>query len=146
MAVVLDLGQPGAHRRVLVVEGQRSLVGVDSVGELVVAGLVEGAEVVPHFGEVRVGADGSGVGVEGVVVLVDLVVEHADGAPESWVAAVAVDGLLVGLVGFAVLGTGHVGSAEEVPGEGVVCICCQTASCQNQNPKKNAEDQQEDCI
>ena len=47
-------------------------IGVDGVGDLVIATLVQSTEGEPHFGDVGVDADGSGISVEGVAVLVDL--------------------------------------------------------------------------
>lgn len=38
----------------------------------------QSAEIVPHFGDVRVEADGTRVGIQGITILVDLVVQHTN--------------------------------------------------------------------
>ena len=101
------------------VESCGLLVGVEGVRELVVAGLVEGAEVVPDLRDVRVESDGPGVCVEGVPVLGDLVVQHTDGAPEDGVAGVPVYRLLERVVGGGVVGPDHVDASQVVPCGGV---------------------------
>ena len=53
-------------------------VCVDCVGDLVVAGLVEASQIVPHFRNIRVESDGTRVSVESISILVDLEVKHAD--------------------------------------------------------------------
>jgi hypothetical protein len=63
----------------------------------------QSAEVVPDFGNVRVQSDGTRVGIQSIPVLVDLVIQDTNGAPECWVAPVTVDSLLVGLVRFRIL-------------------------------------------
>lgn len=80
------------------------------------------AQVIPDLGNVRVKADGAGVGIEGVPVLVDLVVQNTNGAPEGGVPAITVDGLLVGLVRLGVLLLRHVAAAEQVPALGVLLV------------------------
>lgn len=117
-----DLLQPALDHRVVPVELDRALVGVDGVGHLVVAGLVQSAEVVPDLGDVRVDPYGARVGVERVVELADGVVEDADRAPERRVLAVPVDGLLVGFVGLAVVVRRHVGPTEQVPAERILSV------------------------
>jgi hypothetical protein len=97
-------------------------VGVDRVGDLVVARLVETSQVVPHLADVRVESDCARVGVERVTILVDLVVEHADRTPECRVAAVTIHSLLVRLVCLVVPLTGHKSATEEVPALGVVAV------------------------
>jgi hypothetical protein len=105
------------------IEVEGTAVGVDGVGDLVVARFVERAQVEPDFRDIRVEADRSRVGVEGVAELVDLVVENADRAPERGVPSISVDGLLVGLVGSVVLLTRHERSTEEVPALGIGSVC-----------------------
>ena len=90
-------------------------VCVYGVVDLVITALVQGAKVEPDFGDIRADVNGTGVSIEGVAVLVDLEVEHADGAPEGRVAAVAVHGLLVGLICLVVLLTGHVCAPKKIP-------------------------------
>lgn len=60
------------------VELESALVSIDGVGHLIVAGFVESTEIEPNFGEVRVDSNRSRVGVEGIVELIDVVVENSD--------------------------------------------------------------------
>ena len=85
------------------IQVRSSGVCVERVTSLVVARLVEGAKVVPDLGDVGVQADGTRVSVECISVLIYLVVEHADRAPEGRVPAVTINGLLVGFVRLWVL-------------------------------------------
>lgn len=78
-------------------------VCVERIACLVVAGLVQRAEIIPNLGNVRVEANSARVRVKRVAVLVDLVVEDTNRAPECRVATVTVNCLLVGLVGLGVL-------------------------------------------
>ncbi len=61
------------------------------------------AQVVPDFRNVRVESYCARVRIQRVSILVDLVVQDTDGAPERWVSAVAVHSLLVSFIGFRVL-------------------------------------------
>lgn len=97
----------------------RSLVGVKRVGCLVVARLIQSSKVIPDLRNVGVESDSTRVGIQCVAVLVDLIVQDTDTAPESGVTPVAVDGLLVSLVCLGVLLLGHVASTKEVP---TLCI------------------------
>lgn len=63
----------------------------------------QGSEVVPNLRDVRVETDRAGVCVKRIPVLIDLVIEDSDGAPECWVPAVAVHRLLIGFVRLRVL-------------------------------------------
>ena len=90
---------------------------------LLVAALVERAQVEPNLGDVWVQPDRTRVGVEGVLELVDLEVEDTDGDPKCRIATVAVDGLLVRFVGLVVLLRGHVGTSKEIPALSVGWIC-----------------------
>jgi hypothetical protein len=94
-------------------------VGVKRIGDLIVARFVQCAQIVPNLGDVGVQTDGTGVGIEGVTVLVDLVVEDTDRAPEGRVATVAIDCLLVGLVCLGVFLHRHVAATKKVP---TLCI------------------------
>lgn len=85
------------------VQVSSSSVCVERVASLVVARLVQGAKVVPDLGNVGIQTNGTRVSVKRVSVLIDLVVEHADRAPESRVPAVAINSLLVGLVRLRIL-------------------------------------------
>jgi hypothetical protein len=115
--------QPLLDRGIPLVQIRSSPIRIDSIRDLVIARLVERPEVEPDFGDVRVDFDGARIGVERIAVLIYLEVQHADAAPERRVTAIAVDSLLVGLVGLLVLGHGHVGAAEQVPGLSVRSIC-----------------------
>lgn len=63
----------------------------------------QSAEIVPNLTNIRIEADGARVCVKRIAVLIDLVVEYTDGAPESRVTAISVDSLLIGFVRFRVL-------------------------------------------
>jgi hypothetical protein len=102
---------------------RRSAIRIQGVGGLIVARLVEGAQIIPHFRNVGVESDGARVSVERIAVLIDLVVENTDRAPEGWVASIAIDGLLVGFVRFGVLLLRHVAATEEVPALRVTVVC-----------------------
>lgn len=115
---VLQQPQTGLDDWVVRVKIGGPSIGVDGIRDLVVARLIQGAEVKPDFGDVWVDADGTGVGVEGITVLVDVVVQHADAAPEHRVAPIPVHGL-IHFVGLLVLLDGHVGMARKVP---TLCI------------------------
>lgn len=97
-----------------------TLVSVKCIGCLVVARLIEGAEIVPHLRDVRVEPNSTRVGIKRIAVLVDLVVEHTNAAPESWVASIPVDGLLVSLICLRVFLLRHVAATKEVP---TLCVC-----------------------
>lgn len=83
----------------------------------------QSSQVVPNLRNVRVESDGPGVRIKRISVLVDLVVKHADGAPECRIAAVAVDCLLVCFVRFGVLLLRHVAPAEQIPALRVSLVC-----------------------
>ncbi len=112
---VLQQLQTLRDRSVGRVELSRASIGVDGIGDLVVAALVQATEVEPDFGNVRVDANGAGISVERVAVLVDLKVEDPNGTPEGRVPAVAVDSLLICFVRLVVLLTGHVRAPKKVP-------------------------------
>lgn len=100
----------------------RSRVGIDRIGDLVVARLVETAEVVPDLAHVWVEADRPRVGVESITVLADLVVQDTDRTPECRVAAITVYSLLISFVCFVVPLTSHKGSSQKVPAMSVGSI------------------------
>jgi hypothetical protein len=104
------------------VELEGSFIRIDSISNLVVARLVQTSQVEPYLADVGVQPDSSGIGIKSVSVLVDLVIQNTDRAPECRVSTVSVNGLLVGLVGFVVSLGGHVSSSEEVPALSVVGI------------------------
>ena len=70
LEALLDVGVVG-------IEIRGPLIGVDSIADLVVARLVQRAEVVPDLTDVWVDADGLAVGVQRVSVLVDLEIGRA---------------------------------------------------------------------
>jgi len=100
-------------------------VGIERVVGLVVTRLIQSTKIVPNLGDVWVQTNGARVSVKSIAVLVDLVVQDADRAPECWVSAVPVDSLLVGLICLWILLLRHVAAAEKVPTLciSLVCIC-----------------------
>ena len=80
-------------------------------------------KIVPNFGDVGIKSDCSGICIKCIAVLVDLVIQYADGAPECRVAPISVDRLLIGFVGFGILLLGHVASAEKIPALRIRLIC-----------------------
>lgn len=107
--------EPGLDMNVGWIKVGCTLVRVQGVTRLVVARFVQSAKIIPDLGDVRVETDGSAVGVEGIAVLVDLVVEDTDRAPEGRIPAVTVHGLLICLVCLAKLLLGHVAATKQVP-------------------------------
>jgi hypothetical protein len=99
------------------------LVRIQSITDLVVTRFVESSKVVPDLGDEGVKTDCAGVRIQRIPVLVDLVVQHADRAPERWVSSIPVDSLLICLVCFGVLLLRHVASPEQIPTLRVVVIC-----------------------
>jgi hypothetical protein len=97
-------------------------VRVERVACLVVARLVQRAEVVPNLRDVRVEANSTRVRVKRIAVLIDLVIQNTNRAPERRVTTVAVYSLLIGLIGLRVLLLRHVASAEKVPALGVILV------------------------
>lgn len=103
------------------IQVSRSCVRIEGITRLIVARFVlrpvlaakrlnrsndrahQSTEIVPNLGDVGIQSDCSGVRVQCVTVLVDLVVEHADRAPECRIATISVDCLLIGFVGFGIL-------------------------------------------
>jgi len=114
--------QPLSDRCVPRVQFRRSSIGINGIGDLVVAALVQTPEVEPNLRDIGVDAYSPRVSVQGIPVLVDLEVQNTDRAPESRIAAVAVYGLLIGLVGFVVFLTGHIGTTKKVPTLGVMRV------------------------
>lgn len=109
---------------------------VKRIACLVVARFVQRSQVIPNLRNVRVEADGAGVSVECIAVLVDLVVEHTNGAPESRVATVAVHCLLVRLISLGVFLLRHVTSAQQVPALRIVLICEMLDPCNGMKMKQ----------
>jgi hypothetical protein len=63
----------------------------------------QSTQVVPDLGDVRVQAYSAGVCIERISVLVNLVVQNANRAPESGIPSVSINSLLIGLVCLGVL-------------------------------------------
>lgn len=72
-------------------------------------------KVVPDFRDIWVQANRSGIRIESISVLIDLIIKHANGAPEGGVAAISINRLLVGFVRLGVFLLGHVASPEKIP-------------------------------
>ena len=123
------------------VEISGPLICIEGIGCLIVARLVlrmvsswhakqiylnssyQSAKVVPDFGDVWIQADSTGVSVQRIAVLIDLVIQHSDRAPEGRIPAITVNGLLVCFVRFWIFLLCHVTSAKEIPALCVVLIC-----------------------
>ena len=112
-------------------------VGVKSICGLVVARLIldrsdkvksltsktyQGAKVVPDFRDVRIEADCPGICVKCIPILVDLVVENADRAPESRIPSISIDSLLIRLISLGKFLLCHIAAAEQVPALGVLIV------------------------
>jgi hypothetical protein len=97
-------------------------VCIQGIGDLVVARLVQSAQVIPNFRNVRVQANCTRVGIQSIAVLVDLVVKNTNRAPEGRVAAIAIDRLLVSFVRLGVFRHGHVATTEKIPTLSVIVI------------------------
>lgn len=80
-------------------------------------------QIIPDFRNVRIQTDSTRVGVQRIAVLVDLIVEHTNGAPEGWVPSITIDGLLVSFVGLGVFGLRHVATAKQIPTLRVGVVC-----------------------
>lgn len=118
----------------------RAGVGIKRISSLIVAGLIlvwvstsrslykteeqthQCAKVVPDLRDIGIQANGSGICIEGVTILVDLVVQDSDGAPECRISSIAVDSLLVGLVSLWELLLCHVAASEQVPALSVLVV------------------------
>lgn len=101
--------------RVLRVQLSSSLISIESVCDLVVATLVQSTEIIPYFGDVWVQANGPRIRVQSITVLVDLIVQHTNGAPECRVSPVAVNSLLIGLISLRILLLRHVAPPKQIP-------------------------------
>lgn len=85
-------------------------------------------QIVPDFGNVWIHADGPGVCIEGITILINLVIKDADRAPKRRVAPVAVNCLLVGLIGLGVFLLRHVTSTKQIPALRIVIILAPVSS------------------
>lgn len=82
----------------------------------------QSAEVIPDLRDERVQPDGSAICVQGVPVLVDLVVQDTNGAPEGRVATIPIYSLLICFICLGVLLLRHVASAKQVPALSVAVV------------------------
>lgn len=115
LLVFTQLLQASSDMRVAGVQALCLEVCVERVADLVVACLVESAQVIPYFQNIRIETDGSGIRVERVAVLRNLVVEDTNRAPERGVARVAIDGLLERFVRRVEIRANHVDAPKVVP-------------------------------
>lgn len=82
----------------------------------------QSTQIVPHFRNVRVQANSTRVSIQSITVLIDLIIQNTNGAPESGITTITVDSLLVSLVCLGVFLLRHVTSTQEIPALGVVVI------------------------
>lgn len=61
--------------------------------------------------------------------LIDLVIQHTNGAPKGGVPSISIHRLLISFISLVVVLFGHIASTEEVPGLGIVTVGFQR-SCQ----------------
>lgn len=97
-------------------------VCIQGVACLIVARLIQRTKIIPDLGNVGVEANGTRVCIKRVTVLIDLVIQHTNRAPECRIATITVHSLLVGFVSLRVLLLRHVASAKQVPALRVVLI------------------------
>ena len=116
---VPEHGEPGLDEAVRRVEIVRTGIRINGVVDLIVARFVQAAEIEPYFRNEGIETNRTGVCVQGVSVLIDLVVEHTNGAPECRVLAISVHGLLICFIGLVVFLTLHERSSKQVP---ALCI------------------------
>lgn len=95
------------------------LVSVERIIDLVIAGLVKGAQIVPHLGNIGVDSNGSKVRVERVSKLIDLVIQNTNRAPKGRVVAVAIYSLLICFIRIVIFLLSHVTAAKKIPRLGV---------------------------
>lgn len=98
-------------------------VGVDGIGDLIVATLVEAPKIKPDLGDVWVDPDSARICVQSIAELIDLEVQHSNGAPKGGIASVTIDGLLIRFIGLVVLLPRHVGTTEKIPALGISWVC-----------------------
>lgn len=58
----------------------------------------QSTQVVPDLGDVRIQAYSTGICIQRIAILVNLVVQDTNRAPECWIPAVAIYGLLIRLI------------------------------------------------
>lgn len=117
-----NLLQAAREERIPRIELDSALICIRGVGQLIVTRLVQSAQVLPDLGDERVDADCARVGVESVVILADVEVEHANAAPVCRILAVPVHGLLVSLVCLSVVMRLHERPPEYIPRERVLRV------------------------
>lgn len=101
------------------IELRSSCIGIDGIGNLVIAALIQTSKVEPDFGNVGIDTDSARICIKRVSELVDLEIEDANRAPKCRVAAIAVHRLLVGLVRLVIFLTRHVSAAKKIPTLGI---------------------------
>jgi hypothetical protein len=57
-----------------------------------------------------------------VTYLIDLIIQHTNGAPESRVPSIPIDSLLISFIGLVVVLLGHITPSKKIPRLGVVAI------------------------
>jgi len=90
-------------------------ISINSVSNLIVAALIETAEIKPDFRDIGIDADSTRVGVKRISKLIDLEVKDTDRTPESRIATIPIHSLLISFICLVVLLTRHVGTTQEVP-------------------------------
>jgi hypothetical protein len=105
------------------IQVSRTTIRIERISDLVVARLIKSSQIVPHLRDVRIQANSTRVRIQRITVLIDLVVQHTNRAPEGRVAAVAIDRLLIRFVRLGVFGLRHVTAAQKVPTLGIGVIC-----------------------
>ena len=96
---------------------------VDHTSGIMIVNTYQSAKVVPDFGDVRVETDCSGVCIQCITILIDLIVQHTDGAPERWIPPISIHGLLISFICLWKLGLSHIATTEKVPALGILIVC-----------------------
>jgi hypothetical protein len=120
--LALEKLQTGLDVDVGWVEISGPAVSIESIGNLVVARLIQGTQIIPDLGDVWVQANRTRVSIERIAVLVDLVIENTNRTPESGVTTIAVNRLLVGFVCLRVLRLRHIAATEKIPALSIVVV------------------------
>lgn len=74
------------------------LISVDGVRHLIIARFVQCAEIEPDFRQIRVNSNGSRIGIQGVVELIDVVIEYSNRTPEGGILAISINRPLIRFV------------------------------------------------
>jgi len=90
-------------------------ISINGVSNLIVAALVETAEIKPDFRDIGINADSTRVGVKRISKLIDLEVKDTNRTPESRIAAIPIHSLLISFICLIVLLACHVGATQKVP-------------------------------